>query len=58
MSYRPDRQEISLDFAVAQNHELPDGKACVDWATTECMLREAAAQLRDVLPKRNVSTAE
>jgi 3-deoxy-7-phosphoheptulonate synthase len=26
--------------------------ACVDWATTEKMLREAAAQLRDVLPKR------
>jgi 3-deoxy-7-phosphoheptulonate synthase len=26
--------------------------ACVDWATTEKMLREAAAQLRDVLPGR------
>ena len=27
--------------------------ACVDWETTETMLREAAAHLRDVLPKRN-----
>ena len=32
--------------------------ACVDWATTEHMLHEAAAQLRDVLPKRNVPSAE
>ncbi|WP_305072389.1 3-deoxy-7-phosphoheptulonate synthase [Propionivibrio sp.] len=27
--------------------------ACVGWETTETMLREAAAHLRDVLPKRN-----
>ncbi len=27
--------------------------ACVDWETTEKMLRDAAALLRDVLPKRN-----
>ena len=27
--------------------------ACVNWETTETMLREAAAHLRDVLPKRN-----
>jgi 3-deoxy-7-phosphoheptulonate synthase len=27
--------------------------ACVDWETTETMLREAANLLRDVLPKRN-----
>jgi len=27
--------------------------ACVDWDTTESMLREAADVLRDVLPKRN-----
>lgn len=26
---------------------------CIDWETTEKMLREAASQLRDVLPKRN-----
>ena len=26
--------------------------ACVDWETTEQMLREAANQLRDVLPNR------
>jgi 3-deoxy-7-phosphoheptulonate synthase len=26
--------------------------ACVDWTTTEKMLREAAAQLRDVLRQR------
>ena len=28
--------------------------ACVDWENTEEMLRDAAALLRDVLPKRNV----
>ena len=28
--------------------------ACVGWDTTETMLREAASQLRDVLPKRNL----
>ncbi|MBK8892936.1 MAG: 3-deoxy-7-phosphoheptulonate synthase [Propionivibrio sp.] len=27
--------------------------ACIDWETTEKMLREAAAQLRDVLPMRH-----
>jgi len=27
--------------------------ACVDWETTEAMLREAAGHLRDVLPKRH-----
>ena len=28
--------------------------ACIDWATTETMLREAHAKLKDVLPKRNL----
>ena len=27
--------------------------ACVDWESTEKMLRQAAEHLRDVLPKRN-----
>ena len=27
--------------------------ACVDWETTERMLRETSASLRDTLPKRN-----
>ncbi len=49
---------------VAGNQPIPEDRsqlkygcsitdACIDWETTEKMLREAAEVLRDVLPKRN-----
>ena len=51
---------------VAGNQPIPEDRsqlkygcsitdACIDWETTEKMLREAAAVLRDVLPKRKPS---
>ncbi|MDR2165447.1 MAG: 3-deoxy-7-phosphoheptulonate synthase [Zoogloeaceae bacterium] len=44
-------QPIPADLAQLK-YGLSVTDACVDWATTEKMLRETAAQLRDVLPKR------
>ena len=49
---------------VAGNQPIPEDRsqlkygcsitdACIDWETTEKMLREAAEVLREVLPKRN-----
>ena len=32
--------------------------ACIDWATTETLLREARAKLKDVLPRRIPRAAE
>jgi 3-deoxy-7-phosphoheptulonate synthase len=44
-------QPIPADLSkLVYGQSVTDG--CVDWATTETMIREAAAILRDVLPKR------
>jgi 3-deoxy-7-phosphoheptulonate synthase len=44
-------QSIPADLSQLK-YGLSVTDACVDWQTTETMLREAAARLRDALPKR------
>ncbi|MDR1647529.1 MAG: 3-deoxy-7-phosphoheptulonate synthase [Zoogloeaceae bacterium] len=44
-------QSIPADLAQLK-YGLSVTDACVDWQTTETMLREAATRLRDVLPRR------
>jgi len=46
------RQDIPADLSQLQyGVSVTDG--CIDWDTTAALIRDAAAQLRDVLPARN-----
>jgi len=49
-SIPPDLSQLKYGVSVTD--------ACIDWGTTEKLLREARAKLKDVLPKRLPRTAE